>query len=371
MRRLRLLHTEASCGWGGQELRVLSEAQGLIARGHGVWIAAPAESRIYSEAMRREIPAAGLPITRKGIAGVFSLRAFIAEQAVELVNAHSSTDTWLVALARLGLRDAPPMVRTRHISAAIPRTALNRWLYRSATAEVVTTGEALRTQVIDQTGMTPERVTSVPTGIELAHFCPGDREAARAALGLPAGRFIVVIVATLRSWKGHEFLVEAVARLPEVHLAVVGDGPGRDNLRAQVERKGLGGRVRLAGHQDEVVPWLQSADVVALPSYANEGIPQALMQAMACGIPVITTGVGAIAEIVQDGVQGLMVPGRDVEALARAIESLRSDPDRRARMAAAGLAQARARFSSERMLDGMEAVFARVLQRSAGKHSLH
>ena len=367
MRRLRLLHTEASCGWGGQELRVLSEAQGMIARGHGVWIAAPAESRIYAEAMRREIPAAGLPIARKGIAGVFSLRAFIAEQSVELVNAHSSTDTWLVALARLGLRSAPPMVRTRHISAAIPQNALNRWLYRSATAEVVTTGEALRTQVIDQAGMAPERVTSVPTGIDLARFRPGDREAARASLGLPAVRFIVAIVATLRSWKGHEFLVDAVARLPEIHLAVVGDGPGRDNLRAQVERTGIADRVSLAGHQEEVVPWLQSADAVALPSYANEGVPQALMQAMACGIPVVTTGVGAIAEIVQDGVQGIVVPARNVDALAHAIESLRADPERRARMGAAGRAQARARFSSVRMLDGMEAVFARALQRSASK----
>ena len=371
MRRLRLLHTEASCGWGGQELRVLSEAQGMIARGHGVWIAAPAESRIYAEAMRREIPAAGLPIARKGVAGVFSLRALIAEQEVELVNTHSSTDTWLVALARVGLTHAPPMVRTRHISAPIPQNPLTRWLYARATAEVVTTGEALRAQVIDQAGMAPERVSSVPTGIDLGRFKPGDRRSARASLGLPAERFIVAIVATLRSWKGHAFLVDAVARLPGVHLAVVGDGPGRDNLRAQVERCGIADRVTFAGHQDDVCPWLHSADALALPSYANEGVPQALMQAMACGIPVVTTDVGAIAEIVQDGVQGMVVPSRNVDALAQAIEFLRADPELGARMGAAGLAQARARFSSDRMLDGMEAVFARVLQRSAGKHSLH
>jgi glycosyltransferase involved in cell wall biosynthesis len=359
MRRLRLLHTESSCGWGGQELRVLAEAQGLRSRGHEVWVAAPAESRIFAEAMKREIPAAALPIARKGIAGIFSLRAFLADHRVEIVNTHSSTDAWLTALARCGLRDAPAMVRTRHISAPIPRNALSAWLYRRASALLVTTGEALRAQVVNETGVSPERVLSIPTGVDLEHFRPGNRAAARAALALPAEAFIVAIVATLRSWKGHEFLVDSVSRIPGVLLLIVGDGPGRDNLRKQVGDAGLGERVTFAGHQEDVLPWLHSADVVALPSYANEGVPQALMQAMACGIPVVTTAVGSIGEIVQDGVQGVMVPPKDSAALAGAIRTLQSDAALRSRLGAAGVAQARERFSMERMLDGMEAVFLR------------
>jgi glycosyltransferase involved in cell wall biosynthesis len=367
MRRLRLLHTEASCGWGGQELRVLGEAQGMRQRGHEVWIAAPAESRIYAAALEREMPAAPLPIGSKGLAGVFSLRAFLVDHGIELINTHSSTDAWLAALARMGLRNAPPMVRTRHISAPIPRNILSGWLYRSASAHLVTTGQALRAQVSADAGVAPERVTSVPTGVDLAHFRPGDRQDARAALGLPAGAFIVAIVATLRSWKGHADLVDAVARLPDAHLAIVGDGPGRDNLRAQAGRTDLGSRIVFAGHQEDVLPWLLAADVLALPSYANEGIPQALMQAMACGLPVVTTHVGAIGEIVADGVQGLVVPPRDVERLAAAIERLRADPALRDRLGAAGLAQAREHFSMERMLDGMEAVFQGVLDRTAAR----
>jgi glycosyltransferase involved in cell wall biosynthesis len=362
MRRLRLLHTEASCGWGGQELRVLCEAQGMIRRGHRVCIAAPAESKIFAEATRREIPSAGLPIARKGLAGLFSLRSLIVEQGIDLINSHSSTDTWLAALARLRL--AVPLVRTRHISAPIPENPLTGWLYRSATAHVVTTGEALRAQVIQQAGVPPERVSSVPTGVDLAHFRPGARQAARAALGLPADAFIVAIVATLRSWKGHGYLVEAVERLPGVFLAVIGDGPGRDNLRRQVDAAGLQQRVLLAGHQDDVCPWMQGADVLALPSFANEGVPQALMQAMACALPVVTTGVGAIGEIVRDGVHGLVVPPKDVGALAQAIERLKADPALRARLGAMGLAQAREKFSMERMLDGMESVFELVLEGS-------
>jgi glycosyltransferase involved in cell wall biosynthesis len=364
MKRLRLLHTEASCGWGGQELRILAEAQGMIARGHEVWLAAPAQSRIYAEAAKRAIPATTLPIARKGLAGVCSLRALMLERRIALVNTHSSTDAWLVALAKLGLRGAPPMVRTRHISAPIPRNWASGWLYRSATAHVVTTGEALRAQVLRETGIAAARVTSVPTGIDLARFKPGTRNAVRAALGMPIDAFLVVIVATLRSWKGHGDLIDAVARLPQVHLAIVGDGPGREKIRGQVEALQLRERVTLAGQQEDVVPWMQAADVLALPSYANEGIPQALMQAMACGLPVVTTDIGAIGEIVRDGVEGLLTAPRNPQALAQAIERLRAEPALRARLATAGLAQARAKFSLERMLDAMEALFTSVLERS-------
>jgi glycosyltransferase involved in cell wall biosynthesis len=85
------------------------------------------------------------------------------------------------------------------------------------------------------------------------------------------------------------------------------------------------------------------------------------MQAMACGIPVITTAVGAIGEIVQDGRQGLIVPPRDVTALAQAIERMQASPTLREQLGQAGLAQARERFSRDRMLDGMEAVYAGAL----------
>lgn len=361
MRSLRLLHTEASCGWGGQELRVLAETQGMLGRGHQVIVAAPAESRIYGEAARRGIPCMALPIARRGVAGVMSLRSLIADRDIQVVNTHSSADSWLVALALLAMRGAPPMVRTRHISAPIPGNAMTRWLYARATAHIVTTGEALRLQVIREACAAPERVTSVPTGVDLSVFHPGDRRAARTALGLPESGCLVVIVATLRSWKGHSDLVEAIAASSGMRLAIVGDGPGRDNLRQQVASLGIEDRVVFAGQQEHVVPWFQAADVVTLPSYANEGVPQALMQAMACGLPVVTTGVGAIGEIVSHEVHGLVVPPRDPRALGEALVRLMNEPELRVRLGAAGLAQAVQRFSVERMLDGMECVFERVL----------
>ncbi len=367
MKRLRLIHTESSCGWGGQELRVLAEAAGMVGRGHDVLIVAPAEAPIVREAPGRGLSTVALPIARKRLSGVLAMRRLLRERPADIVITHSSTDSWLVALACIGLAHAPRIVRIRHVSAPIADNAPNRWLYGRAAAHVVTTGEALRLQVIREAHLAPERVTSVPTGIDLGRFSPGDRVQARAALSLPVEAFIVGIVATLRSWKGHRYLVDAVAALKDeregndMRLVIVGDGPGRDNLREQVRALGIEDRVVMPGNQSDVVPWLQTFDLFALPSYANEGVPQALMQAMACGLPVVTTPVGAIGEIVSDGNTGIMVTPRDAEALGAALARLRDDPPLRERLGAAGMAQAHQRFSEARMLDDMERIFAAVL----------
>jgi glycosyltransferase involved in cell wall biosynthesis len=205
----------------------------------------------------------------------------------------------------------------------------------------------------------------VPTGIPLERFAPGDRAGARAKTGLPADWTIVGIVATLRSWKGHRYLVEAVAGIPGATLVMVGDGPGADNLRAQVKALGIESRVRMPGNQDDVVPWLHAFDVFALPSYANEGVPQAIMQAMACRIPVVTTSVGSIDEIVRDGYTGLFVQPQSADSLRAALVRLNAEPVLRERLAQAGHQQAQSRFAAASMLDGMERIFLAVAAGSA------
>ena len=354
MRPLSIVHTENSCGWGGQEIRILTEARGVAQHGHQVVIAAPPEARIYAEAGAYGVEVVGLPIARKGLTGLVSLRRFLASRPFDVVNTHSSTDSWLAALA-----GAPPIVRTRHISSPVPRNAATRWLYGRA-ARIVTTGEKLREQVIEETGVDPARVISIPTGIDLAHFAPGDARAARAALGLPATAKIVGIVATLRSWKGHRFLLEALARMarPDVLLVVVGDGPVREATERQAAGLGIGDRVRFVGNQRDVAPWLHAFDLFCLPSYANEGVPQALAQAMACALPVVTTPVGSIEELVVDGRTGILVPPSDPQALARALGTLLDDPARALSLGAAALQHAREHLGEETMVGAMIEVFS-------------
>jgi glycosyltransferase involved in cell wall biosynthesis len=361
---MKILHTEASAGWGGQELRILAEMQGLRSRGHTLELAAPRAARIHQEAAALGFRVHDLPIARKNLRGVIALRGLLREGGYDLVNTHSSTDSWLAAVANTLSPHRVPLVRTRHISAPVPRNAATRWLYNRASAAIVTTGEKLRQELVDVNGFRDVPIRSVPTGIDPQRFQPADAAAARAELGL-APVFTVGILATLRSWKGHRYLVDAIGQLRAqgrtVQLLIVGDGPQREALEDQVANEGLQDAVRFAGHDPQPERWLRAMDLFVLPSYANEGVPQALMQAMMSGLPAITTAVGAIGEVARDGETAIVVSPQDTAALVAAIARLMDDPAERARLGRAARDFALARCTLAAMCDAMEEVFRSVL----------
>jgi len=360
---VKILHTEASRGWGGQEIRILNESAGMIARGHEVTIICTPGSNIALEANARNIKVVELPVGKPSPGAVSALRRWLKANPVDVINTHSSADSWIVAGATRLWRDAPKVVRTRHISAPVAQHVLARWLYRRATDHVVTTGEKLRQTLIADNGLPPEQVTSVPTGVDVEHFQPGDRLARRDELGLPKNGVIIGIVATLRSWKGHEILLEAFAELArdDVCLAVVGNGPQRENLKRRIFELGIRRRIFMPGNLNDVRPWLQAMDVFALPSYANEGVPQSIMQAMACELPVVSTPVGSIEELVINGETGMLVAPKNVSALASALDELISNHSLREKFGRAGRVRVENRFTDKVMLDRMEEIFGKVV----------
>lgn len=167
-------------------------------------------------------------------------------------------------------------------------------------------------------GADPARIRAIPNGCDASIFHPQDRAAARAALGLDADAELVVYVGRLVPEKGLRELLDATATLaasrPRLQLALVGDGPMRAELDARVAAAPH--RLHLPGAQDAqaVARWMAAADLVTLPSY-SEGHPNVLVEALACGRPVVATPVGGIPEVV-DAASGLLVPARDAQALA-------------------------------------------------------
>lgn len=358
---MRILHTESSLGWGGQEIRILSEAKGLIGRGHEIFLACPPESCIHTAAADYGVPVVSLPIRKKRLFDLLALRRWLKSAGhIDVINTHSSTDSWLVALACATLHAPPPVVRTRHISSPIPDNSATRWLYGRSASFVVATGEALRQQISSSINVSPERIFSVPTGIDSKLFFPGDRQLARRKVGLPDNRFIFGIVATLRFQKGHAELLEALARQDDSScmLAIIGDGPQKENILQMITRLGLGQRVLLAGNQKEVSVWYQALDAFVLPTHA-EGMPQSLMQAMLSGLPVITTPVGSIPQYISNERDCLLVPPKSISRLTEAMQWIRSDANLREHLGLAARNTALAHFDIEHMLDKMEAIFVR------------
>ena len=361
-----IVHTESSGGWGGQEIRILNEAREFIQRGHQVTLVVANNSPIAARAKEYHINTIELPIGKKTLKGLLAMRRWLANNDFDVINTHSSSDSWMVAL---GLRLAGkknPLVRTRHVSAPVSNNWSTRWLYHKASNHIVTTGIKLRDTLINDNGLPPHQVTSVPTGIDCTVFTPNeDKTSVRQSLNLPTQGYIIGIVATLRSWKGHAYLIDAFHALnrQDTHLLIVGDGPQWDNINEQIKQLELEERVTLCGNQHNVVPWLQSMDIFILPSYANEGVPQGLMQAMACGLPVISTTAGSITELVGEQ-HGLTISQKSSDDIKSALDTLLTDEQLRKNFEQAGKAHVIENFSISGMTEKMHHIFKGAIEAS-------
>jgi glycosyltransferase involved in cell wall biosynthesis len=207
-------------------------------------------------------------------------------------------------------------------------------------AFVVTISGDNRSVIEATAGRAAERkVDVIHCGVDPAAFAPVDRSA--------AGPLRIVAVGTLHEVKGQAHLIEACRLLAErgvtFRCRFIGDGPDRDALQARIDEYGLGEHVTLMGRMtsDAVAAELAASDVLAAPSVPTrggkrEGIPVVLMEAMACGLPVVASRLSGIPELVTDGISGLLVPPGDHLALADALATLAADPDLRARLGSAG-----------------------------------
>ena len=360
---MKIIHTESSTGFGGQELRILDEACGLSERGHEVQLICPPHAEIYNMAKQRGLDVVGMPIAKKRLKAIIQMRKWIVEQQPDIINTHSSIDSWITALATCCLQNKPGIIRTRHISTPVAKKFTSRWLYTVASDHIVTTGIKLKQSLIDHNDFPAEQLTSVRTGVDLDRFKPKDKSLARQELGLSENKIIIGIVATLRSWKGHRYLLDAFAQIPDKNnllLLIVGDGPQWDALQQQVLDLNIEDYVTFTGRQYNVEQYLQVMDIFCLPSYASEGVPQSIMQAQSCGIPTITTLIGSIDEAIIAEETALVVRPENITDLTIALQRLILDPVLRKKMAVKAAAHAQQNFSREIMLDKMEQIFTQV-----------
>lgn len=250
-----------------------------------------------------------------------TLHAPLREFAPDLVLSY-----WLYPDAygamRAAQRAGVPLVVGARGSDLRVRDAISRRLTRPvlhAAQRILVVSEDLGRVAVRDYGADPARIRAIPNGCDAAIFHPQPREAARAALGLDAGAELVVYVGRLVPEKGLRELLDAVATLapqrPRLQLALIGDGPMRAELEGCLAAD-PSLRVALPGAlgPQEVARWMAASDLVTLPSY-SEGHPNVLVEALACGRPVVATPVGGIPEVV-DTDCGVLVPARDPAALA-------------------------------------------------------
>jgi glycosyltransferase involved in cell wall biosynthesis len=289
------------------------------------------------------------------------MRRVLEEERPDLLHAHSRRGADLLgglAARRSGVR----AVVSRRVDNPEPR-----WLaavrYRPY-VRIVAISNAVERMLLDA-GIDRRRITVIPDCVDPEPFAgPGDREWLRTEFGLPAGAPVAGVVAQLIERKGHRYLLEAMPAIletcPELRVIFFGRGPLRETLAAEIERRGLGGRVLMAGFRSEMARILPSLDLVVHPAMA-EGLGVALLQAAAAGVPVVAFAAGGVCQAVEPGRTGLLVPPGDTGALGRAMLRVLTDAALARSLGEAGRARVRSDFTPERMAARHLALYREIL----------
>jgi glycosyltransferase involved in cell wall biosynthesis len=278
-----------------------------------------------------------LPGMLKGLDGQWLGRAVAgaiermkSQARLDVIDAHFAYPDG-VGCVRLARRlGVPVFVTVRGVEVdQLRRRSLHRQIVAAlgAATGVVSVSHTLR-EVLTNAGVDGSAIRVIPNAVDREMFRPGDRKAARRRLGLPLGGHLVVSVGNLIELKRHHMLVEAIARVrhevPDLMLAILGGGDAQSGYTARLAdlavRLGIAEAMRIVGRvpSEQVVDWLQASDIFALAT-SREGCCNAVLEALACGIPVVTTPAGDNAHFVRDGVNGRLVPIDDTEAFARAL----------------------------------------------------
>jgi glycosyltransferase involved in cell wall biosynthesis len=351
---------------GGLLAHLAILARCLAERGHAVH--AVLHPSPGADETARACEAAGVRVTRLTVAGrtdlrgLIGLRHLVAREAPGIFHAHlSSPGEALPALAAARWGGARRLVTTEHAPAWFP---LERFYSRTAKRAaahalhaVVAVCEADARLLRERFGLPAALVHVIPNGVDPIGDLP-PRDAARAALGIAAGSFVVGCAGALEIKKGVFDLLEALRRLgrPGVLLALAGEGSQREALQRQAAQAGV--PLVMPGHVRDLPGFLAALDLYALAS-RQEAMPLSLLQAMMAGLPIVATRVGGVPEAL-DGA-GVLVEPSDPGALASALACLAADPSRAADLGSRARGIARSRFTSARMADRVEALYDALL----------
>ena len=363
---IKVVHTESSVGWGGQELRTIAEMRLASMAGFTPILVCDLESQFPERSGLKSTSIRKVNIKRKNLSSLLWMMSVLRSIEPSLIVSHSSTDSWLVAISRLLLRKPIPWIRVRHVSAKVNANPFTRWMYRSANI-IVTTSHEIGSEVQKTINLPEDRVTSVPTGVDPELFVPAtrvERRDVRSRFGLSSSEFVIAMVATLRSWKGHRFMIEALREFPEAKLIIAGDGPQRKNLDELVNTYGLSQQIIFTGYLADPRPVLQAADCFIQPSTGNEGVSQSLLQAMAMELPVIVSDIGGLNQAVKNEFSGLLVAPSSVRQLVSAINLIVNDSDLRKYLGQNAREAVISSHSLEHMWSRMHALYMRVIDGS-------
>ncbi len=317
-----ILHTEASMGLGGQELRTLAEMQGFQNKSYKVILACQPDSLILDRARLLGFPIHSIKMRNSlDPLAIASFCKLFRKENVSILNTHSSLDSWTAGIAGR-LVGVPTIIRTRHVSIPIKNKLVYTWM----ADKVITTSDSIKEYVEKRCGFNGNKVFSIPTGVDLARFKleKHSTDSLRKELGLNSEHILISIIGMIRWCKGLDiFLASAKilsGRYPNVRFLVVGFDPdGKIDFSEEIKKQNLESVVHYLGFREDIPEILASTDILVSASTAAEGVSQAILQGLAMNRAVVATKIGGSPEVVIHQHTGLLVPPNDENSLAQAI----------------------------------------------------
>ena len=306
-KKLKIIHTEASPHWGGQEIRIFEEMKWFREQGHEMILVAPGNGTLFNRCKEEGFQVISVYFTKpRTLLNIFRMLWIIRRLKPNAVATHSSTDSWAGLIAAF-LLSIKKRVRYRHVSTLVSKNWLNSLQYRVLSTLILTTGECIRKQLINNFNLRGAKIHVTPTPIQIGREIPSHLDSRinlQKKLKLsPNSRFIGQI-SVLRGWKGHLLLIEAFENIstkhPELNLVIVGEGAMREIIQEKISRSAQKSKIHLIGHYEYPEQILSAFDISVLASTKNEGIPQCLLLSMQCKVPIIANDVGGIPEIITE-----------------------------------------------------------------------
>jgi glycosyltransferase involved in cell wall biosynthesis len=371
-RRVRVLQIVTWLGVGGAERLVLMAATGLPRATFESAICCFIErGRLADEAERHGVKVwclEAFPSLRRP-AALYRLYRIIRAFRPDIVHTHLQAPNLYGRLMALAAR-VPVVIASEH-NVYTAKAGRHVWLERlliRRTAALVAVSEQVRRFLAAQLRINPSAIRVVPNGIAMPAASSDGVAALRRRLALPENQPVIGTVASLTAKKGHPFLLEALAVLRDrgvdCSLVLAGDGSERRSLEALAATLRIADRVIFLGDYTEIADLLDLIDVFVLPSI-SEGLPLALLEAMAGGKAVVATDVGGVPEVIASGTNGVLVPARTVQPLADAIQRLVSDPRLRREFGARARATVLEGFTEAQHIQSLGALYLSLLNRAA------
>jgi glycosyltransferase involved in cell wall biosynthesis len=305
---------------------------------------------------------------RSGPLQLIRLARFLRSRRPALVHSFSFSQNWRTRLASLVTPGTRVIASERTLASwKRPRHhALDRILARR-TDRIVVNADAIRRSLVEEGRISPEKISVIPNGVDTSTFRPrADRREARRKAGWGESEIAMGHVGTMAAHKGQRPVLDAFAlarrELPHLRLTLVGDGSHRPSLEARARELGIADRVQMPGFVRDVASTLGLLDVYVHLSVQREGCSNAILEAMACGLPVVASDVGGNRELVEHGETGFLVAEDDREEAAGRLRQLAEDDGLRRDMGKASLERVRERFSVERMIAATAALYRELLE---------